>query len=271
MGFVEVPCTVQRMATFLFDEIVYGPVYSRRLGVSLGVNISPPDGKRCSFNCIYCECGLNEQRPAIQKAPNRALVCNSLQTKLLQMNIEGRFPDVITFSGNGEPTLHPEFAGIIDDTLALRNRLCPQTRVAVLSNSTMLHKEEVFQALCKVDDNIMKLDSVLDRRIRQIDDPENQTFSADELIRQLCRFNGRLIIQTLFLRGERDGIVIDNTADEEIAAWIVALKQINPRKVMIYTLSRETPVKTLQKIPLSELETIAERLRKEGFEVSISG
>ena len=254
----------------LFDQIVYGPVHSRRLGVSLGINISPADGKRCSFNCIYCECGLNEERPTKQQAPHRKNVKNALEAKLLQMIAEGSHPDVITFSGNGEPTLHPEFAGIIDDTLALRNRLCPQARVAVLSNSTMLHKESVFQALCKVDDNIMKFDSAVDMRIRQIDDPENKYFTSAKLIHQLGRFNGRLIIQTMFLRGVRDEIIIDNTIDNEIAVWIEALKQINPRKVMIYTINRETPVKTLQKIPQSELETIAERVRKEGFEVSVS-
>ena len=255
----------------LFDQIVYGPVHSRRLGVSLGVNISPADGKRCSFNCIYCECGLNEERPANRQAPRRYDVQSALETKLMQMNAEGSYPDVITFSGNGEPTLHPEFAGIIDDALALRSRLCPQARVAVLSNSTMLHKDSVFQALCRVDDNIMKLDSAVDMRMRQIDDPGNKHFTADELIRQLCRFNGRLIIQTIFLRGVRDEIIIDNTNDNEIRAWIEALKKINPRKVMIYTISRETPVKTLQKISQSELESIAEQVRKEGFEVSVSG
>jgi len=255
----------------LFDQIVYGPVHSRRLGVSLGVNISPIDGKRCSFNCIYCECGLNEERQTKQKAPSRDEVRNALETKLLQMYDEGLHPDVITFSGNGEPTLHPEFAGIIDDTMALRNRLFPQTRVAVLSNSTMLHKESIFQALCNVDDNIMKLDSVVDMRIRQIDDPENKHFSSAELIRQLCRFNGQLIIQTIFLRGIHNDVIIDNTNDEEISAWIEALKKINPRKVMIYTINRETPVKTIQKVSLSELEIIAERVRKEGFEVSVSG
>ena len=259
------------MTMLLFDQIVYGPVHSRRLGVSLGVNISPTDGKRCSFNCIYCECGLNEERPAKQKAPCRKDVQNALESKLLHLTSEGLQPDVITFSGNGESTLHPEFDGIIDDTLALRNWLCPQARVAVLSNSTMLHKEGVFQALCKVDDNIMKLDSVVDTRIRQIDDPENKHFSSAELIRQLCRFNGQLIIQTIFLRGIHNDVVIDNTNDEEILAWIEALKKINPRKVMIYTINRATPVKTLQKLLLSELEAIAERVRKEGFEVSVSG
>jgi wyosine [tRNA(Phe)-imidazoG37] synthetase (radical SAM superfamily) len=258
------------MATFLFDQIVYGPVHSRRLGVSLGVNISPADGKRCSFNCIYCECGLNEQRRATLKSPRREEVQRALETKLLQLKAVGIPPEVITFSGNGEPTLHPVFAGIIDDTLALRDRLCPQARVAVLTNSTMLHKEDVFQALCRVDDNIMKLDSVSDRLIQLIDDPGIKDFSVEKLIHQLCRFGGRLIIQTMFLRGERDGIVIDNTRTEEIAAWIAALKKINPHKVMIYTIDRETPVKTLQKLPASELETIAGQVRKEGFEVTVA-
>ena len=255
----------------MFDRIVYGPVHSRRLGISLGVNISPADGKRCSFNCIYCECGLNEQRQPKQQAPRREAVQQALEEKLLQMKADAICPDVITFSGNGEPVLHPEFAGIIDDTLEVRDRLCPQTRVAVLSNSTMLHNENVFQALCKVDDNIMKLDSVLDSRIKQIDDPVIKDFSADELVRQLCRFDGRLIIQTIFLRGVRDGVVIDNTCEEEVSIWIAALKKINPRKVMIYTINRETPLKSIRKISASELETIAERIRKEGFEVLVSG
>jgi len=258
------------MATFLFDQIVYGPVHSRRLGVSLGVNLSPSDGKHCSFNCIYCECGLNEQRQPKQKAPQRETVQKAIETKLLQMKAEVTYPNVITFSGNGEPTLHPQFAGIIDDTLALRDRLCPLTRIVVLSNSTMLHHEDVFQALYKVDDAIMKLDSVLASRIRQIDDPVIKDFSPDELVRQLCRFDGRLIIQTIFLRGERDGIIIDNTLSDEIDAWIGALKKINPRKVMVYTINRETPVQSIRKIPASELETIAERARKEGFEVACS-
>jgi len=184
---------------------------------------------------------------------------------------KGVRPDVITFSGNGEPTMHPEFAGIIDDTLAVRDALCPLAKVAVLSNSTMLHKEEVMNALLKIDECIMKLDSVNDERMRQIDDPDRRDFTCEKLVRQLCRFDGRLVVQTMFLRGHRDGVVIDNTGDEEVAAWIDALKQIRPYKVMIYTIDRETPVRTLEKIPKAELDTIADRIRKEtGIEVSIS-
>ena len=258
------------MSTILFDQIVYGPIHSRRLGVSLGINISPSDGKRCSFNCIYCECGLNEERIAHIRAPRRADVQQALEVKLLQMKSDNVYPDVITFSGNGEPTMHPEFAGIIEDTIMLRDHLCPEAKVAVLSNSTMLHKEDVFHALLKVDECIMKLDSVIDERICQIDDPEIKDFTAKELIRQLMRFDGKLTIQTIFLRGERDGIIIDNTSEEELSLWIEALRKINPRKVMIYTIDRETPVKSLRKVSKDELNAIADRVREAGFEVSVS-
>jgi len=259
------------MATLLFDQIVYGPIHSRRLGVSLGINLSPMDGKRCTFDCIYCECGLNAERHAHTPAPSREKVKEALTQKLTLMKTEGIHPDVITFSGNGEPTMHPDFAGIIDDTLSLRDELCPEAKVAVLSNSTMLHKEEVVLALCKVDDNLMKLDAATDKLIEQIDQPVIHDFTVKKLIEQLCRFNGKLTIQTIFLQGEHNGVQIDNTHDEDVNLWIEALKKIRPKKVMIYTISRETPVKTLQKVSINTLEKIAEKVRNAGFPVSISG
>ncbi|MDR2917463.1 MAG: radical SAM protein [Tannerella sp.] len=258
------------MSTILFDRIVYGPVHSRRLGVSLGINLSPADGKRCTFDCIYCECGLNVERHAYTQAPSREDVKKALAEKLTQMKTEGICPDVITFSGNGEPTMHPDFAGIIDDTIEIRNLLCPEAKVAVLSNSTMLHKEEVVQALCKVDENLMKFDAARDELIEQIDQPVIHDFTAAKLIEQLCRFNGKLIIQTIFLQGEHNGVRIDNTHAEDIDLWIDALKRIRPEKVMIYTISRETPVKTLQKVPMETLKKIAEKVREAGFPVSVS-
>jgi wyosine [tRNA(Phe)-imidazoG37] synthetase (radical SAM superfamily) len=258
------------MSTILFDQIVYGPVKSRRLGVSLGINLSPVNGKRCTFNCIYCECGLNEERRTKTPAPSRREVKQALTAKLTEMLTKETSPDVITFSGNGEPTLHPDFAGIIDDTLEVRDTLCPEAKVAVLSNSTMLHKEEVMQALCKVDENLMKLDAARDDLIRQIDQPELRDFTAEKLIRQLTRFNGKLIIQSIFLTGEHNGVRIDNTGDEAVGPWIEALKKIRPEKVMIYTLSRDAPVKTLRKAPVETLEIIAKKVRQAGFEVSVS-
>lgn len=258
------------MSTILFDKIVFGPIHSRRLGVSLGMNLLPIDGKLCSFDCIYCECGLNSQRRTHTKLPTREEVKAALIEKLSAMQAEGIAPDVITFAGNGEPTMHPEFEGIIDDTIATRNHFFPNAKIAVLSNSTMLHKEGVFRALNKIEDNILKLDSVLDSRIRQLNAPNSPTFTFDRLLEQLCRFEGNLIIQTMFLKGEVNGESVDNTTQPEIDGWIDALKKINPKQVMIYTIDRETPLKGLQKISKETLDAIADKARKEGFDVTVS-
>lgn len=258
------------MATILFDKIVFGPIHSRRLGVSLGMNLLPTDGKLCSFNCIYCECGLNEERRTQSKLATREAVKEALIQKLTTMQAEGVAPDVITFAGNGEPTMHPAFGGIIEDTVAIRNRFFPQAKIAVLSNSTQLHREDVFQALNKIEDNILKLDSVLDSRIQQLNVPNAPSFTFDKLLKQLCRFEGNLIIQTMFLKGELNGESVDNTTEPEIVGWIEALKLIKPKQVMIYTIDRETPVKALRKVTKEALENIADRARKEGFEVSVS-
>ena len=259
------------MATILFDQIVYGPVLSRRLGVSLGINLSPTDGKRCTFDCIYCECGLNKERKTHRQPPSREEVRKALTNKLAQLNAEGRRPDRITFSGNGEPTMHPDFSGIIDDTIDIRNKLCPSAKVAVLSNSTMLYKADILQALCKIDENLMKLDTATDRLFKLIDQPVFHDFTVEQVIEQLLLFEGKLTIQTIFLRGEYQGEWIDNTNDENVDLWIKALKRIRPQKVMIYTINRETPVKSLQKIPLSTLEYIADKVKKAGFQVVVTG
>jgi Fe-S oxidoreductases len=258
------------MSTILFDEIVFGPIHSRRLGVSLGVNLLPIDGKLCTFNCIYCECGLNENHRTKTEMPTRENVKNTLETKLNAMLSEGIMPDVITFAGNGEPTVHPDFEGIIDDTIEIRNRLCPKAKVAVLSCSTMIKKESVFRALNKIEDNILKLDSVLGSRISQLNNPNIPSFNFEWLLDGLCRFDGNLIIQTMFLKGTHKGEDICNTTEEEIVGWIEALKKIRPKQVMIYTIDRETPIKGLQKASKETLDNIAERARQEGFEVSVS-
>lgn len=254
----------------IFDSIVYGPIHSRRLGISLGVNLFPTDGKLCTFDCIYCECGYNKDHRPHEKMPRREEVREALTRKLDEMRADGKVPDVITFAGNGEPTMHPDFAGIIDDTLAIRNRHCPSAKIAVLSNSTMLGKEAVFQALCKIEDNIMKLDSVLDSRIRQINVPNQPGFCFAELLENLCRFNGKVIIQTMFLHGERDGEPVDNLSEEEVSGWIEALRRIRPKQVMIYTIDRATPLQTLRKATKEELDAIAARARAEGFDVTVS-
>ena len=259
------------MAKLFFDEIVFGPVKSRRLGVSLGVNLLPANVKICSFNCIYCECGWNPvRREEKVKLPSRAEVREKLEETLRKMASTKQLPDVITFAGNGEPTLHPEFSEIIDDTIEVRNMLAPETRIAVLSNATMLHKKPVFNALLKVENNIQKLDSAIPETIRLIDCPDAD-FNLQKTVEQLASFNGKVTIQTMFLRGNFKGQNIDNTTEAEISAWLELLVKIKPAHVMIYTIARDTPVSSLIKIPVSELKTIAHKLEQAGFSVQVSG
>ena len=255
---------------FLFHEIIFGPIHSRRLGLSLGVNLLPIDAKICSFNCIYCECGFNTTMHE-SPIPTREQVHETLEAKLQEMVADGQIPDVITFAGNGEPTLHAEFDGIIDDTIELRNIYCPTAKVSVLSNSTRIHKPHVFSALNKVDNNILKFDSAIDRTLKLMDQPVGKNLNVAWFIEQLRKFDGRLIIQTMFLRGEVNGEKLDNTTYEEVEAWISALEQIRPQQIMMYSLDREAPTQNLQKVSLEELNVIAEKVRARGFDVSVAG
>lgn len=259
------------MSTFLFDQIIFGPVNSRRLGVSLGVNLLPTDSKVCSFDCIYCECGWTpKKRERKAVLPSRELVKQKMEEKLTEMIGNNEFPDVITFAGNGEPTLHPEFEGIIDDTIELRDRLTPKARIAVLSNATMLHKSSVIRGLLKVEDNIQKLDSAFEETIRKIDCPASN-FKLRDVVEHLKSFGGKVIIQTLFLRGTYKEEIIDNTTEKELTAWMKLLAEIRPSQVMIYTIDRDTPASGLEKIKVDELEQIAGRIRAIGFDVQVSG
>lgn len=259
------------MATFLFDKIIFGPVKSRRLGVSLGVNLLPVDNKVCSFDCIYCECGWTpRKRDKKVKLPSRQVVAENLKIKIQEMNAGGELPDVITFAGNGEPTLHPDFAGIIDDTIEIRNNFAPNCRIAVLSNSTMLHKEPVFKALLKVDENILKLDSAVPETVELLDCPIGK-FDLEKVIEQISRFGKQAIIQTLFVKGTHKGVFVDNTTDHELELWLETIKKINPTQVMIYTIQRDTPLTGLQKIPVEKLNEIAKRVKLAGFDVQVSG
>lgn len=253
--------------TILFHSTIFGPIRSRRLGVSLGVNLMPADGKICSFDCLYCEAGFNSQGSGKAGLPGRGQVRSQLEVKLIEMKNEGSAPDVITFSGNGEPTLHPDFPGIIDDTLELRDRYFPQAKVSVLTNSTRIFTPAVAEALRRVDNNILKLDSAVEDTMRIIDRPNDPGFTVDKVIDGLCHFEGTGIIQTMILRGEHNGKPIDNTTDEEIEALISAYRKIRPREVMIYSLDRSTPEEKLHKVEKEELDRIADRIRKAGIKV----
>jgi wyosine [tRNA(Phe)-imidazoG37] synthetase (radical SAM superfamily) len=260
------------MSTFLFDKIIFGPVKSRRLGVSLGINLLPATRKICNFNCIYCECGWTQKTDIKgEKLPTRKEVYEALEKKLASMKGKQQVPDVITYAGNGEPTLHPEFPGIIDDSIKLRNKYFPHAKIAVLSNSTAIKKPEVKKALLKVDSNILKLDSAFDLTVKIHNQPR-VNIKVDELIKDLEDFRGELIVQTLFLRGTFEGKTIDNTTPEEIDAWLKAIDKIRPAEVMIYTISRDTPEGgQLKKVPHAELNHIAALVSKLGIKTQVSG
>lgn len=256
--------------TSLFDQIIFGPVHSRRLGLSLGVNLLPVDSKLCSFDCIYCECGWNAEHAGRRRFNHREDVRRLLSETLRRMADEGTPPDVITFAGNGEPTLHPDFEAILDDTIALRNDLTPSAKVSVLTNATRIGDDSVRRALLRVDNPILKLDSAFDTTVRRMNRPQNPDYTVRETVEQMKRFEGRMILQTMFLRGICDGEVIDNTTDEEIAAWLELVKEIRPRQVMVYSLDRDTPCRTLEKISREELQHIAEHVEALGIACSVA-
>ena len=249
----------------LFQSIIYGPIHSRRLGTSLGIELMPLEHKLCTFNCVYCECGWNE-RVSRPQLPTREEVRAALEAKLK----EGLALDVITFSGNGEPTLHPDFLGIIQDTIALRDQYCPQAKVSVLSNSTQLGRSDVVQALRCCDNRILKLDAGTDTMMRRIDLPVNEHLTVAQVINWLQQFDGDFTLQTCFLRGEHEGYRIDNTTPEELEAWYKAVEVLHPKQLMIYVIDRKTPEEHLEKIPREEMERIAAPLREKGYEVIIS-
>lgn len=259
------------MATILFNEIIFGPIHSRRLGVSLGINLLPTNGKRCSFDCIYCECGYNKDFKTDAPLPSQEAVREALEKKLLELEKQQITPDVITFAGNGEPTMHPQFAEIIDDTLALRDKFFPSAKISVLSNAAHIGKKKIFDALLKVDNNILKLDAGKLETIQLMDRPLPKDYTVEKQIALLKKFDGNFILQTMFLRGKHAGKVIDNSTEEEVSAWLEAVKEIQPKEVMVYSIDRETPEKQLEKVTLEELEAIGKRVEKLGIKVNIAG
>jgi wyosine [tRNA(Phe)-imidazoG37] synthetase (radical SAM superfamily) len=257
------------MPTIIYPSPIFGPVKSRRLGISLGINLLPADGKVCTFDCIYCECGLNATRRTKSPLPTREEVAAALEAKLMEMKEHGELPDVLTFAGNGEPTIHPHFGEIIDDTIALRDRLCPAAKVSVLTNATLITRDTVFEALKKVDNNILKLDTVDSSYIDTIDRPTGK-YDVNTIIDRMRAFEGKAVIQTMFMKGEVDGKDMDNTGDSYVMPWIATVKSIAPREVMIYTIDRETPVSGLQKATREELDRIVALLAKEGIKATAS-
>ena len=254
----------------IYPSPVFGPVHSRRLGLSLGINLQPGDGKICTFDCIYCECGFNaDHRPHLRR-PTREEVREGLRAKLQEMAANGEHPDVLTFAGNGEPTAHPDFPAIINDTLALRDELAPKAKVSVLSNSTEIHREEVRAALLLVDNNILKLDTVDPDYIKKVDRPCGTRYDVERIIADMQKFNGHIVVQSMFMKGSSDGGDVDNTSDRYVLPWIDALRRIQPREVMVYTIDRQTPDALLEKATPEELDRIRDMVAANGIPCSVS-
>lgn len=258
------------MSTIIYSSPIFGPVHSRRLGVSLGVNLMPGDGKVCSFDCIYCECGFNSDFRPKQKRPTREEVKEALTQVLKQRHEDGEPLDVITFAGNGEPTGHPDFAGIIDDTIKVRNQYFPEAKVSVLSNATYIQKEDIHNALMRVDNNIQKLDTIDPLYINKVDRPQQTTYDVRKVVEYLKAFRGHVIIQTMFMRGDYKGETVDNTSEAYVAPWLKAVMEIQPQQVMIYTIDRETPAQGLLKAKPEWLDALKERIESIGIKCSAS-
>ena len=247
------------MSTVIYPSPIFGPIHSRRLGVSLGINLLPSDGKVCTFDCIYCECGFNADHRPKSKLPTHAEVIAALEKRLQDMKANGPSPDVLTFAGNGEPTSHPEFAAIMRDVIRLRNEYFPEAKVSVLSNSTFIHSPEVRDALMSVDNNILKLDTIDPIYINKVDRP-NAHYDVRRIIEDMKSFNGHLIIQTMFMKGTYNGESVDNTTEEYVLPWLEAVREIAPKEVMVYTIDRETPAHGLEKATHEELDSIRDRV-----------
>ena len=253
----------------VYPSPIFGPIHSRRLGVSLGINLMPKDGKVCTFDCVYCECGFNKDHHPHLPRPTREEVCKALEAQLQRMKAEGPQPDVLTFAGNGEPTAHPDFAAIIDDTIRLRNQYFPKAKVSVLSNSTMAIRPEVHAALMRVDNNILKLDTIDPDYIQRVDRPTG-AYDVERIIEALASFDGHVIVQSLFMKGMSEGKSVDNTGDQYVLPWLEAVKRIHPQQVMVYTIDRETPDPDLRKASHEELDRIARLVSEAGMKVEVA-
>lgn len=249
-----------------FDDIVFGPISSRRLGSSLGVNLLPSKGKLCNFDCIYCECGWNKDGRGDSQFPSLENVKNALSQRISELSAEGTPVDSITFSGNGEPTLHPDFPEIVDTVLELRDRYYPMAKVSVLSNATMLGREQVRQALMKIDNPILKIDASDNRLIGLINKPVG-TYDLNKVVEWLKEFNGDFVLQTMFLRSPE----FDLSEEGQLAAWMDIVREINPREIMVYTIDRETPDKSLGKYTIEEMKSFVAPLVDEGYKIQIRG
>ncbi len=248
------------------EELVFGPIHSRRLGSSLGINLLPTKGKLCNFDCVYCECGWNKDGRGDRRLPTAAELRLTLEEKLKECRDAGTPIDSITFSGDGEPTLNPDFPEIIDITISLRDKYFPQAKVSVLSNATRIFREDVFEALRKVDNPILKIDAPTDVLAARINQPQGE-YHVEDVVADLMRFEGNFVLQTMFLRSPS----FDSSSPEVLDGWMNIVRKLKPREVMVYTLDREAPAERLEKFSVEEMRTLVKPLIDEGFTVQIRG
>lgn len=256
------------MATFLFDKIVFGPVKSRRLGVSLGINLLPDDTKFCNYNCVYCECGWssNTEKKILPKATD---VKAALQSYLQKAGKENIILDVITFAGNGEPTLHPEFIQIINDTIELRDKFFPQIKIAVLTNATRLDKPGISEALNMIEMPILKIDTLIQEDYEFVNGPSGN-LKIKKIVDLISQRFEAPIIQTMFFSVKTNDRNFDNTSEESITLYLDALQQLKPSEVMIYSVSRDTPMSGIVKCDLDTLNKIAARIESMGIKTLVT-
>ena len=247
-----------------FEDIVFGPIRSRRLGSSLGVNILPAHGKMCNFDCVYCECGWNKDGISDKRFPTAAEVRLALEEKMINLHSEGVAVDSITFSGNGEPTLNPDFSAIVDSTLQLRDKYYPSAKVSVLSNATMLGRRDVYDSLKKIDNPILKIDAASDMLISKINRPQG-AYELAKVVDAMKQFDGNFVLQTMFLRSP------DFDLTETLEQWRELVRLIKPREIMVYTIDRETPDKSLGKYTVEEMTEFVAPLLDEGFVIQVRG
>lgn len=245
---------------------MFGPIHSRRLGSSLGINLLPTKGKLCNFDCVYCECGWNKDGRGDRRLPTAAELRSTLEEKLKECRDAGTPIDSITFSGDGEPTLNPDFPEIIDITISLRDKYFPQAKVSVLSNATRIFREDVFEALRKVDNPILKIDAPTDVLAARINQPQGE-YHVEDVVADLMRFEGNFVLQTMFLRSPS----FDSSSPEVLDGWMNIVRKLKPREVMVYTLDREAPADRLEKFTVEEMRTLVKPLIDEGFTVQIRG
>lgn len=249
-----------------FDDIVFGPIFSRRLGSSLGVNILPTVGKLCNFDCVYCECGWNKDGKSDGRLPHLEEVEAALEEKMSRAAADGVPVDSITFSGNGEPTVNPDFPQIVDATLRLRDKYFPQAKVSVLSNAVLVGRKDIAEALKKVDNPILKIDASSDELVGMINKPVG-SYHLDDIVEALKGFDGNFVLQTMFLRSPE----FDTTSQEALEGWMNIVREVRPREIMVYTIDRETPDKSLGKYTVEEMTAFVQPLLDEGFKIQIRG